>query len=186
MRTSSSKHSPRTRAQFREDLRPLVGEIIERHGEEEWRICVLTNEMHRHLGIYSIVGAKMGLYALGYLAAEHDELKVVSFAGGHPPVSCFNDGLQVSIGATVGHGSLTIAPVETAVPEAEFSGGTGMVRLRLREEYHVRIRADIKRGIELHGNLTPGYWAFVRALAIRYWLEWDRYEMFEIVEQRRN
>ena len=169
--------------QFREDLRPLVREIFERHGEEEWRTIVLTNELHRHLGIYSIAGAKMGLYALQYLGAERDEARVVSFAGSMPPVSCFNDGLQVSTGATVGHGSLTVEPVETAVPEAVISCGNGTLRLRLRDGYLQQIRADIRRGIEQHGNLTPGYWAFVRALAIRYWLEWDRYEMFEIVEQ---
>ncbi len=168
---------------FREDLRPLVGEIVERHGEEEWRTVVLTNELHRHLGIYSIAGAKMGLFALHYMGAERDEMRVVSFAGGVPPVSCFNDGLQVSTGATVGHGSLVIEPVEAAVPEAFFTCAGGTLKLRLKESYLQQIRTDIRRGIEQHGNLTPGYWAFVRALAIRYWLEWDRYEMFEIVEQ---
>jgi pyrimidine-specific ribonucleoside hydrolase len=177
------KRFPQDSAGFRGDLAPLVQQIIERHGEEEWRIVVLTNELHRHLGIYSIAGAKMGLFALQYLGAERDEVRVISYAGSVPPVSCFNDGLQVSTGATVGHGSLAVEPVEEPAPEAVFICEEGKLRLRLRSEYLQQVRADIARGIEEYGNLTPGYWAYVRALAIRYWLEWDRYEMFEIVEQ---
>ncbi len=45
---------------FKDDVRPYVKKIIERYGLEEWKACLLTNEFHRHLGIYSIVGAKMG------------------------------------------------------------------------------------------------------------------------------
>jgi len=45
---------------FREDIEPFVKKIIEKHGLEEWKAALLTNEFHRHLGIYSIIGAKMG------------------------------------------------------------------------------------------------------------------------------
>lgn len=54
---------PRDTALLKADLRDEVGKIIAEHGEEEWRACVLTSEIHRHLGIYSLVGAKMGLRA---------------------------------------------------------------------------------------------------------------------------
>jgi len=46
---------------FREDINQFMNQIIERHGRKEWKIVVLTNEFHDHLGIYSVIGAKMGL-----------------------------------------------------------------------------------------------------------------------------
>ena len=75
---------------------------------KEWKIVVLTNEFHEHMGIYSILGAKMGLRAREYFHLGIDELEILSFAGSTPPVSCLNDGLQVSTGATLGHGTITL------------------------------------------------------------------------------
>ena len=43
------------------DVRDPAQLIQARHGLEEWKAAVLTSELHRHLGTYSIVGAKMGL-----------------------------------------------------------------------------------------------------------------------------
>ncbi|MBW1708206.1 MAG: nucleoside hydrolase, partial [Deltaproteobacteria bacterium] len=48
---------------FREDVSPYVKKIISKYGLEEWKACLLTNEFHRHLGIYSLIGAKMGVRA---------------------------------------------------------------------------------------------------------------------------
>lgn len=162
------------------DLRPYVQEIVQRHGPEEWRLCVLTSEIHRHLGIYSVVGAKMGLRAMEILDASLDELQVVSYAGTQPPLSCLNDGLQVSTGATLGHGTISVAGSADTRPEATFTRGGRAIRLRLRAEYEGRVQADVARGIEEHGNLTPAYFYFIRHLAIRYWLDWDRREIFEV------
>ena len=173
---------PSSPVSYSADLRPYVERIIERHGEDEWRICVLTNELHRHLGIYSIVGAKMGLRAREILGVGIDVLEVVSHAGSRPPVSCLNDGLQASTGATVGHGTLTLEKGEKAMPEAVFSTGERKVKLRIKEEYLHRVRVDIKKAIDELGNLTPAYWRRVRRLAIGYWLEWDRKELFEVTE----
>ena len=53
---------PRNPSLFREDIRPIVTSLIDIYGIEEWKACLLTNEFHRHLGIYSLVGAKMGIY----------------------------------------------------------------------------------------------------------------------------
>jgi hypothetical protein len=66
---------------MREDVSPIVREIIARHGEEEWKACLLTNERHRHPGIYSLVGAKMGIRAREILDAPFDTLSVISKGG---------------------------------------------------------------------------------------------------------
>ena len=54
------------------------------------------------------------------------------------------------------------------------------VRLVLKPGYADRIRRDVKRGIELYGNLTEPYWQYVRALALQYWLDFDRHEIFDM------
>jgi len=167
---------------FTPDLRPHVREIIERHGPEEWRLCVLTSETHQHLGMYSIAGAKMGLRAREVLDAGVGEVRVLSHAGSKPPLSCLNDGLQVSTGATLGHGTISVAGDSEPRPEATFTRGGRAVRLRLKPAYWEQIRTDIARGIEEHGTLTPAYFYFVRRLSIRYWLKWDRTTIFEVEE----
>lgn len=167
---------------FRLDLRGEIGEIIRRHGEEEWRLGALAGELHRHLGIYAIAGVKMGLRAREIFGVGPDELIVVSRAGQQPPVSCLNDGLQVSTGATLGHGLITVPQTESPLPEAEFTHGARTIRLKLRPEYGAQVRADIVTAIRDHGNLSPSYWNAVRRLAIRYWRDWDRHEMFELIE----
>jgi pyrimidine-specific ribonucleoside hydrolase len=101
------KNYPTQPSQFQEDLSPLVPKIIAIHGLEEWQTTVLTNELHRHLGIYSILGAKMGIRARELLSASLDELAVESFAGLTPPLSCLNDGLQTATGASLGRGTIT-------------------------------------------------------------------------------
>jgi hypothetical protein len=120
---------------FQEDLHPLVPKIIALYGLEEWQTTVLTNEQHRHLGIYSILGAKMGMQARELLTASLDELVVESLASLAPPVSCLNDGLEVATGASLGGG--TISEPSTASPSAEagFVKGNQKLRVRLKRPY---------------------------------------------------
>lgn len=164
---------------FQEDLRPLVPTIILSHGLEEWQTTVLTNELHRHLGIYSILGAKMGIRARELLSASLDELAVESAAGLTPPMSCLNDGLQVATGASLGRGTIRVPPTNSPVAEAVFTKGTRKLRLRVKDEIRERIRTDIQRAIQQHGNLTPEYFKEVRRLSLRYWVEMNRGEIFE-------
>ncbi len=166
---------------FTVDLRDHVIEIQRRHGRDEWRATVLTNEIHQHLGIYSILGAKMGLRARELLRAGLDDVRVVSYAGSQPPLSCLNDGLQISTGATLGQGTISLSPESEKRAEAEFSAGGRTVGLRLKGHVRKQIDSDIAEGIRRHGNLTPAYFDYVRQLAIRYWLEMDRREVFEAV-----
>jgi len=165
---------------FADDVRPYMKSIIQKHGKEEWRIGVLTNELHGHLGIYAIVGAKMGLRARQYFHIGIDDISIISYAGNTPPLSCMNDGLQVSTGGTVGHGLITVSLDLPFQPKAAFTFKKRTVYLRLKDQYWNIIRSDIRKGIELYGRNTKDYWKYVRKLAIKYWLEWDRLEIFDI------
>jgi pyrimidine-specific ribonucleoside hydrolase len=163
---------------FADDVQPIMKEIIEKHGKEEWRLGVLTNEMHGHLGIYAIVGAKMGLRAREHFNIGVDDFAVVSYAGATPPLSCMNDGLQVSTGGTVGHGLFSLSSEPSLRPEATFTFHATTIRLRLKDPYWETARRDLKKGVELYGTGSDEYWTYVRELALRYWLEWDRRELF--------
>lgn len=158
-----------------DDVLRIKEATILRFGPEEWRAVVLTNEMHGHLGIYSTLGAKMGCRAKELLGA--DEPHILTMAGSCPPISCMNDGLQVSTGSSVGHGLIHVAENEEKRAEALFSLGDKQLRMRLKPEFEEAIREDIRKGTKLYGRTAP-YWIYVRALAIRYWSEWDRREIF--------
>jgi pyrimidine-specific ribonucleoside hydrolase len=164
---------------MREDVAPEVAEIIRRHGEEEWKACLLTNELHRHLGIYSLVGAKMGIRAREILEAPFDVLTVLSFASLKPPLSCLNDGLQVSTGASLGRGTIAVSQDGPSKPSARFTNGAIVLELTLKKEFVAQIQADIKAAIERFGGLSPDYFAHIRKLSIQYWKEFDRSELFE-------
>jgi pyrimidine-specific ribonucleoside hydrolase len=162
---------------FTDDLKPYIKEIIQKYGKEEWIACFLTNELHRHLGGYSIIGAKMGIRAREILNAPFDELSVISFAGIEPPLSCMNDGLQVSTGASLGRGTITVAEGKNE-PSAEFRHRNKTVRLTIKKEIIERISRDIKATSEKYGWLTKAYYENLRTVAIRYWLELDRKAIF--------
>ena len=165
---------------YKDDVNHYMNQIIEKHGKEEWKIIVLTNEFHNHLGIYSIIGAKMGLRAREYFNIGLDELLVVSYAGSRPPISCLNDGLQVSTGATLGHGTISTIKDLPQIPKAIFTFKNTSISLQLKQDYWDIVKKDIKQGIKQHGLLTNNYWLFIRELAIRYWLEWNRKKNFNI------
>jgi len=84
-------------------------------------------------------------------------------------VSCFIDGLQVATGASLGRGTIRVPPTNSPVAEAVFTKGTRKLRLRVKDEIRERIRTDIQRAIQQHGNLTPEYFKEVRRLSLRYW-----------------
>lgn len=163
---------------YADDVKSIVGTCIERFGIREWKAVVMTNEIHGHLGIYSTIGAKMGLYAREIFEAEgiRGHISILSFAGSVPPVSCLNDGLQISTGATVGHGLMDISDEAEKRAEAVFTAGGKTIRLKLKPEYEERIKQDIASGVAAYGS-GPRYWEYVRELALKYWAEWDRKEI---------
>lgn len=173
---------------YAEDVAEIASLCLRRYGEKEWRSVVLTNEIHGHLGIYSTLGAKMGVLAVELFEKRGviGDISVVSFAGSVPPVSCFNDGLQVSTGASMGHGLFAVSSEgKECGARARFTCGGETFELRLKPEYEEVIRADIRRGVDLYGHASP-YWEYVRSLALRYWKDWDRAEIFEWSEGKRS
>ena len=154
----------------------MVGLVaLFRFGVKEWRLVKLTHRIHGHVGIYTTIGVKMGLHARELLGTP---LSVQSFAGCVPPVSCLNDGLQIGACATLGHGQITVSSDPAARVEAEFRCEEKALRLRLKPEYEERVREDILRAEEQFGH-QPAYWRHIRSLALRYWREWDRKQVFE-------
>lgn len=158
----------------------------------EEHLIQLTNEIHGHIGIYSILGAKMGLRAVellesggqgaadtGARGADTHSISIVSYAGNNPPVSCLNDGLQISTGATLGRGRIRVPDTTSPRAEAEFHCGSRTLRLRLKPEYESRIQADITLAVERYGH-TPAYWHHVQELALQYQRTWRRDAIFSL------
>jgi pyrimidine-specific ribonucleoside hydrolase len=162
---------------FREDVSPYVIEIIDRYGLEEWKACLLTNEFHRHLGIYSLVGAKMGVRAREILEAPFDTLEIISHAGSEPPQSCMNDGLQVSTGASLGRGTIRVSEKEPS-PEAWFLYDGTKLKMRLKTEIWEKIKKDVGALVSKYGALSPEYFKEVRKLSIQHWRDLDRRHIF--------
>ncbi|MCB2194722.1 MAG: nucleoside hydrolase [Bacteroidetes bacterium] len=166
-------------ADYTEDIQLIMDSTIDKYGKEEWNACVLTSELHRHLGVYALIGAKMGVRAKEYFGAGADELKIVSYAGLTPPFSCLNDGLQVSTGATIGHGLITVNE-NTKLPKAEFEYLGQKITVSLKGEYRAKIASEIKELSTIYGLDSNIYWDLVRDLAVKYWSNWDRHEIFDV------
>ena len=155
-------------------MRESAAQIISRHGLEEWKAAVLTSELHRHLGTYSIVGAKMGLRARERFNVALDELRVESHAGLKPPLSCLNDGLQTATGASLGRGTISVPTNVPPACEAIFRYGERRLRLSLKPEFARRIAEDMAALEKKHGGLTPSYFQEVRIVSLKHWLNFDR------------
>jgi pyrimidine-specific ribonucleoside hydrolase len=179
------KEFPSDPSFYFDDLSGSVTEIIEKYGINEWISGIIANELHRHLGVFSIIGVKMGIRAREYFDTGVDEFSVRSFAGSVPPVSCFNDGIQVSTGATPGHGLLTVVNDPPASPSAEFTYLNRKIRLTLKPELTEKISSELKEINFVYGLDSNTYWELVRKNSIKYWLSLDRHEIFIIEALRR-
>ena len=164
-----------------EDIEPSVGEIIQKYGIDEWTSGVFANELHRHLGVFAIIGVKMGIRAREYFNTGVDEFMVTSSAGSTPPLSCMNDGLQVSTGATPGHGLLTVNN-ENPGPTAVFTYMDKKIRLTLKPELAKMVSDELKEINFVYGLDSDLYWELVRKNSIKYWLRLDRHDIFIIEE----
>jgi len=162
------------------DVRLIMDEAIAKYGVDEWKACVMTDEFHGHLGVYSIIGAKMGIFAREYFGVSTDLLTIRSYAGSVTPFSCMNDGLQVSTGATLGQGTISLIDDPGTKPHAIFIYNGNQILVKMKPAYQNMLQEVIREGVEKFGLDDEDYWIFVRQCAIRFWLEWDRNEIFEI------
>ena len=165
-----------------DDILAISDSCRQRHGEREWRSAILTHEIHGHLGIYSTLGVKMGVRAREWFEAQglKGDISILSFAGLTPPVSCLNDGLQISTGSTLGHGLISVSPDPVKRAEARFTCEGQTLTIKLKEAYETRIRDDIEKGVSLYGH-APAYWQYIRTLALQYWNNWSREAILDIV-----
>jgi pyrimidine-specific ribonucleoside hydrolase len=169
---------------LQDDVAVLADTIIKNHGNDEFNIVAMTNEFHGHLGIYSIMGAKMGIRATEYFHVGLDELEVWSYAGKTPPLSCMHDGLQFSTGASLGYGTIHVVEADEYTPAAEFEYKGQRIKMALKEKYVTQFEEDIRTAIDEYGFLTDEYWNNVRKNGLRYWLELDRNDIFIVVQQK--
>jgi formylmethanofuran dehydrogenase subunit E len=162
---------------YNERVVDLMNEIISLHGKDEWKAVTLTHELHGHVGVYSIIGAKMGIFAMEHFNVGKKQLKVKSFAGFHPPISCMNDGLQASIGATVGNNLLMI---EHGKPEvrAKFSLANCQINVSLNERSLKELISALSKAPGAPDRENHAYWEYIEELSFQYWLEWRRDNIF--------
>jgi len=177
---------PKAAEMFTADFKPYSDSILKKYGEREFRAGVLANELHGHLGAYAIIGVKMGIRALDYFHCDIDELGVTSFTGNTPPISCMNDGIQVSTGATLGHGLITVLNTESEQVMAEFYHENMGIKISLKKEIVEQIQDNFKTIITKNGLFTDEYWHQVRLLAIKYWGEFDRNKIFDLTSINKN
>lgn len=173
------KEFPLTPSFYFKDIEPSVSDIIRKYGKDEWVSGVIANELHRHLGVFAIIGVKMGIRAREYFNTGVDEFTVVSSAGSTPPLSCMNDGLQVSTGATPGHGLLTVLN-DSPAPSAEFRYMNQKIRLTLKPEIASMISNELREINFVYGLDSDIYWELVRKNSIKYWQKLDRHDIFVI------
>lgn len=174
------KSFPSDTSFYMKDLQPFVTEIQNKYGEDEWTSGVIASELHRHLGVFAIIGVKMGIRAREYFCTGVDEMSVLSYAGSTPPLSCMNDGLQVSTGATPGHGLLDVKRQEPFAASAEFTYRGRTIRITLKKEIAAKMLSELKDINFVYGLDSDIYWEMVRKNTIKYWLLFDRNEIFDI------
>jgi pyrimidine-specific ribonucleoside hydrolase len=174
------KTMPADTSFYMTDLQRNVTEIRNKYGEDEWTSGVIANELHRHLGVFAIIGVKMGIRAREYFCTGVDEMSVTSHAGSVPPLSCMNDGVQVSTGATPGHGLLTVSTETPFFPAADFTHKGKTIRITLKKELAEKVSSELKEINFVNGLDSDIYWELVRQNSIKYWLQFDRHEIFDI------
>jgi pyrimidine-specific ribonucleoside hydrolase len=152
--------------------------ILEKYGLEEWAATVMAHELHQHVGIYTVLGAKMGVRARELLNAPTRAVHVTAETGIEPPMSCVIDGLQASLGSTLAQKLIEVPKVPTPRVAAVFRYEDRAIRLSLRPEYSKKVQQTIKTAIKHHGNLTPAYFHEIEDRCFDVWAEFDRREIF--------
>jgi pyrimidine-specific ribonucleoside hydrolase len=171
---------PVDKSLYKKEVAEILDSTLERYGPEEWKAIALTNEIHGHTGIYSIIGAKMGIRAMEYFHVGINNMQVVSYAGDTPPLSCLTDGVQISTGATPGQGLLTVKENTFEVPTVRFEFNDRAILMSLNKAIAEKMIKEIRYGVENYGLESEVYWLYIEKLAIEYWTDFSRHEIFSI------
>ena len=168
---------------YENSYQPAARELVkagipEKFGHEEWAAVVLTNEMHGHVGIYNVLGAKMGVRAREILGAPPRSVAVTAETGVKPPVSCLIDGLQVALCSTFAQDLIHAPACETPRAAAVFEYKNRRIRLSLKPEAERDVAEFIARAAKDCGGLTPAYFEQIQTYSYRVWAEFDRNSVF--------
>jgi len=161
-----------------EDIYELCGRIRDKD-PEEFEAVLLTNKFHQHVGPNNIYGVKMGLYAKKLLLGEDHMISVLSEAGEKPPVSCLNDGIMASIGATLGRGLIHMTPNSSRLA-ATFYYNDKAVRLEVKPEKLKYTQEFIKKSLKKYNGLTKDYFRDVRKMGLSVWENYRQDELFNV------
>ncbi len=156
--------------------------VIERWGEEEWRAIVVSHEMHQHIGVYTVLGAKMGVHARELLDAPRRVVDVTVATLTNTPMACAADGLQTALGSTYGQHLMRLTGTQTPDLRATFRYAGQALCLRLKPAIQREIANKLADARERHGGLTRAYFDEVREESYRVWAEYDRNEIFDVCE----
>jgi pyrimidine-specific ribonucleoside hydrolase len=170
---------PLDTALYKKEYAGMLKNTVEKYGEIEWKAITMTNEIHGHTGIYSIIGAKMGIRAMEYFNVGVNNIRVTSFAGSTPPLSCLNDGIQISTGATIGQGLIAVSDSVIPIPTVHFECNGHKIKISLKPEMAKQMHSDIQKGVKSFG-MSDEYWIYIENLAIGYWAGFNRHEIFDI------
>jgi pyrimidine-specific ribonucleoside hydrolase len=154
--------------------------VLERYGAEEWRAVVLSHELHQHIGIYTILGAKMGVRARELLKAPTRSVRATLETGGNGPMTCAADGIQASLASTFGQGLVHVESPRQPVLAGTFEYDSRRLRLTLKPEYRSVMQGYIDRARERHGDLSPAYFQELEQISYTVWSEFDRSEVFSV------
>lgn len=179
------QHFPADTNAYQKDLGPHIQEIIQKNGLQEWKASILTHELHHHVGIYSVIGAKMGIRAVNYFHTTADHLQIYSDCGTNPPLSCMNDGIQAGSGCTLGNGKYHITNGNT-FPRITVKYYNRKIDIKLASSYHNQIREIIQKGEQQYSTDSEEYWDYVRKNTFSIWKNWDRNSIFRISETKSN
>ena len=177
--TLAVKGFPSDPNRYRAQTAALVNAgIPEKYGPDEWAAVVLTHEFHQHVGIYTVLGAKMAVRAREVLHAPTRSVQVLALTGRTQPLACTLDGLQVGLASTFGQNLIQAPEVEHPAVSAEFTYEGQHLRLSLKPMYQEKVTAYIRHARALHGNLTPGYFQEVEKACYEVWSDFDRRDIF--------
>jgi inosine-uridine nucleoside N-ribohydrolase len=169
---------------LRPDVRERRDRIIARHGRREWFAQLLMNELHQHLGAYSVIGVKMGLRAAEVLNAPQHGMTVVSHVEPTPPVSCLIDGIIVATGCTPGRALFNQGKADAGRVAAAFTYNGRTATLVLKDTYRDQVRCRIQALRRQTSLEDPAYWDGVRELGLDIWENWHRVDLFTVTVTR--
>lgn len=152
--------------------------IPEKYGHEEWAAVVIAHELHSHVGIMTVIGAKMAVRAKELLHAPARAISVVAETGPEPPFACAIDGIQAGLGSTYAQKLIEAPNVEKPLLAAVFEYRGRKIRLSILPQYQEQISRCIKAAIKAHGNLTPEYFNEIETFSYYVWATFDRREIF--------